>query len=373
MDEREVKGGALASPVTVGAVAGGDPCGLILREKSPLNLESRPEHLETFITENNKFYVRNHFPVPELDLSGWKLTLEGCVERTVDLSYDELLRLPSRTVAFTMECAGNSRTFLNGAKGLQWAAGALGTAQWTGVPLFEVLKICGVSSDAVEVVFEGADSGIPTDDPSIKEAISFSRSLSMEEAMSPDVLLAYKMNGEPLSALHGFPVRLVVPGFYGMASVKWLQRIAVANRRFHGYYQTVDYAFLNSEDAEGARRPIKSLQVKSMLIHPHESESIVRDSRYRLYGAAWSAGEIAKVDVSCDEGKSWHAAKLLGESVSNCWRFFEFDWVAPSQPGVCTLLTRATDAAGNCQPFEHDDNCGSYVINFVTSVHVNIE
>lgn len=372
MDEREVKGGALASKGT-GEPAGCEHEELILREKAPLNLESRPENLETFITENNKFYVRNHFPVPELALASWRLKLEGSVERTVDLSYDELLQLPSRTVAFTMECAGNSRIFLNGAKGLQWATGALGTAQWTGVPLVEVLKLCAVNSDAVDVVFEGADSGIPADEPSVKSAINFSRSLSIEEAMNPDVLLAYEMNGEPLSALHGFPVRLIVPGFYGMASVKWLQRIAVTNRRFHGYYQTVDYAFLNSEDADGARQPIKNLQVKSMLIHPRENESIARDSTYRVCGTAWSAGEIAKVDISYDEGKSWHAAKLLGQSVSNCWRFFEFDWVAPSQSGKCTLWTRATDAAGNCQPFEHDDNCGSYVINFVTPVHVNVE
>lgn len=372
MDEREVKGGAVASEGAVGP-EGCEQEELILREQAPLNLESRLENLETFITENNKFYVRNHFPVPGLELTSWKLRLEGSVERAVDLSYDELLQLPSRTVAFTMECAGNSRIFLHGAKGLQWATGALGTAQWTGVPLFEVLKLSGVNSDAVEVVFEGADSGIPVDEPSVKSAINFSRSLSIEEAMSPDVLLAYKMNGEPLSALHGFPLRLIVPGFYGMASVKWLQRIAVTNRRFHGFYQTVDYAFLNSEDADGARKPIKNLQVKSMLIHPRENESIVRDSRYRIYGAAWSAGEIAKVDFSCDEGESWQPAKLLGESLSNCWRFFEFDWAAPSQSGKCTLWTRATDAAGNCQPFEHDDNCGSYVINFVTPVHVNIE
>lgn len=346
---------------------------LILKEREPLNLESRPESLETFITENNKFYVRNHFPIPELDRASWKLDVGGSVEIPLDLSFDDIVRLPSRTVPFTMECAGNSRTFLKGAKGLQWSAGAVGTAQWTGVPLFEVLRRSGVKSDAIEVVFEGADSGIPADEPSIEAPIRFARSLSIEEAMNPDVLLAYKMNGELLSTLHGSPLRVIVPGFYGMASVKWLKRIVVTDVRFEGYYQTIDYAFLNSEDSHGVRKPIKSLQVKSMLIHPVEHQSIARDSCYRVYGAAWCAGEISRVDVSCDEGHSWHAATLLGESVPNCWRFFEFEWRVPSTSGSCILWSRATDTVGNCQPYEHDKNCGSYVINFVTPVNVNIE
>lgn len=358
---------------TAGLAAPSCQSELILREKHPLNLEAPMSSLESFITPTSNFYVRNHFDVPEIDAQEWKLSVAGDVERELSLTLEEILSMPQRKVVCTMECAGNSRIFLNGAKGLQWAAGAIGTAEWTGVPLLEVLNLAGIKSSAIEVVLEGADSGIPCDEPAITKPISFARSLTMEEALNADVLLAHSMNGEPLSALHGYPLRVIVPGYYGMASVKWLKSIHVSDSPFRGFYQSTDYAFLNTTHADGTRVAIKHSQVKSMLLHPHAGEVLKRGARYRVLGVAWAKGLIEKVEVSVDEEKSWAPARLLGDTLPNCWRFFEFDWSVPDVPGHRKISSRAFDSAGNAQPFEHDNDAGSYVINFVVPVAVTVE
>src|ERR1700722_9560111 len=200
--------------------------GLIIREKEPENLEFPFSALSSFQTPTEQFFVRSHFPVPPMDVTAWRLSVEGLVQRPLELSYEELRSMPSQSVTMALECAGNSRIFLSPkVTGLQWELGAVGNAEWTGVPLSEVLKRAGVKTGAMEAVLEGADTGEIKKEPVSPGKISYARSLTLEKAMSPEVILAYQMNGEDLTPAHGFPVRAVVPGHYGRASVKWLNRI----------------------------------------------------------------------------------------------------------------------------------------------------
>ena len=193
--------------------------------------------------------MRNHFEMPELKEKEWRLKIEGAIENSFEIGYEELLKMPAETIVVTVECAGNSRVFLDPkASGVQWELGAVGTAEWTGVPLKTILEKAGIKKNAVEVVLVGADRGEIKDPPKTPGEISYSRSLPLEKALTDNILLAYEMNGEKLSKEHGFPVRAVVPGWYGMAWVKWLERIIVAEEPFTGYFQTADYSYWVKED-----------------------------------------------------------------------------------------------------------------------------
>src|SRR5206468_6743246 len=200
--------------------------GRIVRGEDPLNLEMPFSTLDQFITPTKSFYVRTHFPIPAIDKDAWWLNVEGEVEKPFAINYEELLKLESLTIPVTLECAGNNRNFLDPkVKGVQWGLGAVGTAEWTGVPLSILLDRAELKPSAREIILEGADRGKLEDPKSPAGEIKFSRSIPLEKAR--DVLLAYKMNDVDLPAEHGFPVRAIVPGWYAMASIKWLQRIAV--------------------------------------------------------------------------------------------------------------------------------------------------
>src|SRR5713226_8513147 len=217
--------------------------GKIVRGEDPLNLEMPFEMLDGFITPPESFYVRTHFPIPKIDKNKWRLRVEGEVGKPFQVSYDELLKLESRKIPVTLECAGNNRNFLEPkAKGVQWGLGAVGNAEWTGVPLSILLERAGVKSSGREVILEGADGGKLEDPKSPPGGLKFARSVPLTKARN-DVLLAYKMNEVDLPPEHGFPLRAVVPGWYAMASIKWLERIIVTDRPFNGYYQTLDYAY----------------------------------------------------------------------------------------------------------------------------------
>src|SRR5947207_7686590 len=224
--------------------------GRIVRAEEPLNLEMPFENLDGFITPTRSFYVRTHFPIPNIDKNNWRLQVEGEVEKPFEIDYDQLLKLESRTLPVTLECAGNNRNFLEPkVKGVQWGLGAVGTAQWTGVPLSLLLDRAGVNANACEVILEGTDGGMLEDPKSPPGKLHFARSIPLQKARA-DVLLAYKMNGSDLPPEHGFPVRAIVPGWYAMASIKWLQRIIVTDERFTGYYQTIDYAYWKRREQE---------------------------------------------------------------------------------------------------------------------------
>lgn len=349
--------------------------GLIVRERNPENLEFPFSALNSFITSNEQFFVRSHFVVPKLECDSWRLAIEGRVKEPCEIGYEELLRLPSRTVTMTLECAGNSRTFLSPkVGGLQWELGAVSNAEWTGVPLAAVLKRAGVKAGATEVVLEGADNGAITKEPVSPGKIHYARSLPLAKALMPEVILAYSMNGEPLSHSHGFPLRAVVPGWYGMASVKWLTRIVVTETTFRGYFQTSDYTFWEQRDELPVQLlPVTEVEVKAEIARPALHEIIPADTIYRIYGAAWTGeSEVSKVEISTDGGNRWEQAQLLGESVPYAWRFWEFYWRTPGQAGVRTLMARATDARGNVQPMQRDAHRGSYVISHVQPIEVEV-
>ena len=341
--------------------------GLIVRQEVPLNLESPFASLDGVITPTAKFFVRNHFAVPALAAQDWQLQVLGNVERELKVSLADLKRLPATTLTATMECAGNGRAFLDPAtKGVQWETGAVGNAEWTGVPLARVLEKAGVKDSTVEVVLVGADRGEIAADPKPAGPIHFARSLPLKKALQSEVLLAFQMNAEELSPQHGYPVRAVVPGWYGMASVKWLTKIIVAATPFQGYWQTFDYSYFQANSGEPVMKPITEMQVKATIARPTSQEKISAGSKYRIAGAAWAgSSQIANVEVSTSAGKQWESAKLLGQAVPFSWRLWEFSWNVPKQKGKHEILVRATDENGNSQPLERDANRRNYLINHV--------
>jgi DMSO/TMAO reductase YedYZ molybdopterin-dependent catalytic subunit len=345
---------------------------VIIREKEPVNLEMPFASLDGFITPNEQFYVRCHFPIPEITEHDWRLRIEGTVDRPFELRYDELCKMKTHTFAATLECAGNSRVFLvPKAKGVQWQLGAVGNAEWTGVLLKDVLQKAGLKSEAREIILEGADNGTVAEPPRPGGKINFARSLPKEKAMD-DVLLAFQMNGGPLTASHGFPVRAIVPGWYAVASIKWLQRIIVTDRPYNGYYQTVDYARWERTDSGPALVPITEMLVKAEIARPEINEVIPSGCNYLVTGSAWSsASEITKVELSTDGGASWERAELKEPSKPNAWRLWEFEWM-PGKPGRYTLLARATDSRGRTQPDQRDPDCGTYMINHCLPIEVEI-
>jgi len=346
---------------------------LIVRQQDPLNLEMPFSSLSGFITPNESFYVRCHFPIPEISAENWRLKIEGEVEAPFELTYGELLGMESRTIAATLECAGNNRIFLEPkAKGVQWGLGAVGNASWRGVPLSALLERAKLKSTALEVILEGADEGEVDKTPTPAGKISFSRSLPLSKARA-DVLLAYEMNGEKLSGSHGFPLRAIVPGWYAMASVKWLRRIIVTNRPFNGFYQSLDYTYWDRSGPLPTLAPLTEQQTKAEIARPENGETIAANSSYRVHGAAWSGtGEITRVEISTDSGRSWQEAKLLGEPVKNAWRLWEYEWRTPANAGRHTIFARATDSSGFVQPGDRGGDRGTYMINHLLPVEVEI-
>jgi DMSO/TMAO reductase YedYZ molybdopterin-dependent catalytic subunit len=347
--------------------------GRIVRSEEPLNLEMPFETAGSFITPTKSFYVRTHFPVPAIDRDAWWLHVVGEVEKPFAINYEELVELESVTIPVTLECAGNNRNFLEPkVKGVQWHLGAVGTAEWTGVPLSALLDRALVRPRAREVILEGADGGILEDAKSPTGELKFARSIPLDKARA-DVVLAYKMNGKELPPEHGFPLRAIVPGWYAVASIKWLQRIIITDRPFTGYYQTMDYAYWERRGDVADLTPLTKMQVKAEIAKPAQGESVPASSSVRVHGAAWTSdGEIAKVELSTDGGTTWSEAKLLGESTQNAWRLWEFEWQTPGVAGKKILVARATDSLGRTQPMERDRDRGTYMINHLLPIEVTV-
>jgi DMSO/TMAO reductase YedYZ molybdopterin-dependent catalytic subunit len=346
---------------------------LIIRSREPENLEFPFERLNSFITPNDGFYVRNHFPLPQVDINAWRLRVEGAVERPLALSLDDLRGMATRNQSALLECAGNNRSFLRPqARGVQWDTGAVGNAEWAGVPLAAFLDRAGVRNTAVEVILEGADRGTIAD-PASPGPIHFARSLPLAKARQPEVLLAHRMNGAELPAAHGFPVRAVVPGWYGMSSIKWLTRLIVTDRPFHGFFQSMDYTYYERLAGLPNTTPITEVQVKATIARPSRGELVPRNETVRVHGAAWTGeSEITRVDVSTDGGRNWMAARLLEPNRRYCWRLWEYSWRTPNQAGPVTLMARATDARGRTQPERRDQDRRNYMINHLLPWEVEV-
>lgn len=386
LGRRELLRGAVALPI-VQALGGrvalgaddGDrrPTGMIGRQREPENLEFPFSILDTdrSLTPNEQFYVRTHFEVPEIGAKTWNLKVEGEVEHPFDLGFEELRGMPSRTVTSLLECSGNGRVFLELPQvSIRWELGGVGNAEWTGVPLGAVLERAGVRPDAVEVILEGSDRGeFKEPNPKTPGVIPYARSLPLSKAKSPEVLLAYEMNGEPLPPRHGYPVRAVVAGWYGMASVKWLKRIIVTDRPFDGFFQTFLYTTWERRHGLPSLVPVTEIQVKAQIARPAPYEVVPKGSEYRIYGAAW-AGESAatRVEVSDDGGETWAEAKLLGEPAPFTWRYWEHAWTTPGRAGRRILMARATDQRGRTQPMQRDRDRRDAVISHVLPVEVEV-
>jgi DMSO/TMAO reductase YedYZ molybdopterin-dependent catalytic subunit len=348
------------------------PSGLIIRQKDPNNLEMPFDQLGDFITPAELFYVRSHFPTPEIDPVTYQLPIGGAVRSKLSLSYADIRAMPSQTCIATLECAGNSRVFLvPPAPGAQWELGAVGNAEWTGVPLSMLLERAGLADEVCELVLEGADRGMPREEPKPPGPISYARSIPRAQAMQRDVLIAYQMNGRDLTPDHGYPLRAIVPGHYGMASVKWLTAIIATTRPFQGYWQTSDYGYWDDCDGRPVRRPLAEMKLKSQIARPRVYETVEPGRAYTIFGAAWAGDtDVTDISISLDGGASWVKGDFLDPINRHAWRRWKYDWITPAQPGRYTLLSRATDADQRTQPDRHDPNFGSYVIDHPLPIEV---
>jgi DMSO/TMAO reductase YedYZ molybdopterin-dependent catalytic subunit len=349
--------------------------GLIIREKEPTNLETPVDQVDSYLTPTELFYIRSHFAAPELDSDRYRLQVDSAVRNPLSLTYQELRDMPSATRIATLECAGNGRVFLvPQVAGAQWELGAVGNAEWTGVPLASLLDRAGLKEDVCEIVLEGADRGIPVEPPIPPGVISYCRSLPRNKATQPEVLIAYQMNGRDLPKDHGYPVRAIVPGHYGMASVKWLTGIHAVTEPFQGYWQTSDYGYWDYSDGKPVRRHLGEMKVKSEITRPAVYESLAPNQAYTVTGASWAGeSEIARVAVSVDGGLTWKEAEFLDPVQRYAWRRWKFDWITPQKPGQYTLMARAEDAQGRPQPDRHDPSYGSYVIDHILPIEVFVQ
>lgn len=380
LDRRLFLRGLAVLPLAAG-VADWAKCGqnatsdsLIERVREPQNLEFPFHTLDSFIIPNDRFYVRNHFAAPRLEARTWRLRVEGAVMRPLELTYEQLRELPTRTVTATLECAGNSRALnVPPLRGVGWQQGAVGNAAWTGVPLAAVLERAELRPAAAEVVLEGADRGEVTSEPRPAGPIPFARGLPLAKARQNEVLLAFRMNDADLPPAHGFPVRAIVPGWYGMASVKWLTRLIVTDAPFQGFWQTTDYSIYERDQGLPVQRSITEMQIKSLIAQPRAGATVTAGAEVRVHGAAWTGeSEVNRVEISADAGRTWADARLQGRPQRYAWRLWEYTWRAPANAGRVSLLSRATDARGRTQPAARDPDRRNYMVNHLLPVEVQV-
>jgi sulfane dehydrogenase subunit SoxC len=327
------------------------------------------EALRWDVTPVGLHYLLIHYDIPVVDPASWRLEVGGRVSRPLSLSLEDLCSRPAVTRAVTMECAGNGRARLEPHIVSQpWLLEAVGNAEWTGVPVAALLEEAGLADDALEILFTGLDRGVEGG-----EEQSYQRSLTLAEA-ADGALLAFAINGEPLPPQHGFPVRLIVPGWYGMTSVKWLSRIDAIAEPFAGYQQATGYRIRAHEGDEGT--PVTRIMPRALMAPPGIPEFMSR-ARFleagpcEVTGRAWSGwGAIEAVEVSTDGGATWAPASLGPEPSPGAWRAWSFAWDAA--PGEHELCCRARDAAGNAQPVDADWNVGGYANTSVQRVPVTV-
>lgn len=324
---------------------------LIVHEQEPFNAETHRGSLVSSVTATNAFYVRGHGPVPELDRHAWRLRVDGLVERTLSLSLETLQEaFVERTLTATLQCAGNRREGLIAVRDIPgeapWGPGATGTATWTGIALADVLALAGPLDDAVHVGFEGADMSAEAEPAQL-----FGGSIPLDKASRAEVLLAWAMNGQPLPAVHGAPVRVVVPGYIGARSVKWLTRIELRSAPWSGYFQDVVYRLLAPEQTAGPGigMPLGLVALNSDVLVPHNGAEVPA-GEVEVRGYAFAGGDryVARVDVSTDDGRSWSEAELLDDLGRWAWRHWSI--TLDLSPGQHEILVRAWDSSAATQP-----------------------
>lgn len=345
--------------------------GMIVRssraEDSEMPLEG---FLESYITPIDRFFVRSHHYVPSVDPAAWRLQVNGKVTTALNLTMEELKKLPRVELVSVLECAGNGRALYEPSMaGLQWTYGSIGNGRWAGVRLADVLKKAGVQPGAVEVLFDGAD--VP-----VGKQPDFQRGIPFNKAMDPNTILAYEMNGEALPKEHGFPLRVIVPGWAGDCWVKWITRIEVRDTDSEGFYMKTAYRHPGKGVPPGTAvdpaqmKPVTTLQIKS-IIASHIDGQDIGLAPQKLRGAAWSnESPVAVVEVSIDGGRQWRPARLGKDVARFGWRQWEQDWTPP-QAAFYSVMVRARNAAGENQPFAPEWNPSGYGHNVVHVVRLN--
>lgn len=352
----------------------GTTSGDVTRDELGLAARNHGLPLETLrhdLTPAGLHYLLIHYDIPVVDPATWRLELGGAVHRPLSLSLDDLrARSDTGTLPVTMECAGNGRALLDPRPLSQpWLTEAVGTAEWTGVPLAALLEEAGLQDDAVEVLFTGLDRGI---EGGAEQA--YERSLPRDEALGPDTLLAYEMNGAPLPSQHGFPLRLIVAGWYGMTHVKWLGAITALTEPFDGYQQQVAYRHYDADGVAGA--PYTRILPRSLTVPPGIPDFFTRARTVdagpqTLQGRAWSgSGDIVRVEVSVDDGANWTDAQLADPVGRRAWRGWTCAWDA--KPGETVVSSRATDSTGATQPLDTRWNLKGYANNAVERIAVTV-
>jgi len=333
-----------------------------------------PEHWETTVaglgrdavTATERFFVRSHFPVPTVDAATWKLEIAGLVRTPLSLTLDQLRAIAPATVACVLECAGNGRGLLElpSTSGTQWEYGAVGNASWAGVTLASLLERAQVQPEAKHVWFEAADfAPLPAAPP-------FLRSIPLEKAKE-DVLLAHTMNGAPLMPLHGAPLRAVVPGWYGMASTKWVTKIRLEAAPSDNHFMVRGYRYVEAGADPTQSPPVETLRVKSLITKPLDGARVPAGT-LRVQGFAWAGPAGVKlVEVSIDRGATWKPAGFMGSSQPSEWRMWATEFEV-KKPGRLAVMARATDGAGEVQPLKAKPNVGGYGNNSIHRVVVDV-
>jgi len=366
---------ALASlpPAVREALADGVSPDVLVRSDRPEQYETTLEALgRAWITPNDAFFVRTHLGTPDVDVKTWKLEVTGAVRNPLTFTLAELEKLPHLQQAVTLECAGNGRGLMRvpSTSGTQWGTGAVGTATWGGVRLSDLLHRAEPASDAQHVWFECADLAPMPDVP------RFVRSIPLAKATF-DTLLAYRMNGKPLPRLHGAPLRAVVPGWYGMASAKWVTRLRVEKTPSDNHFMVRGYRYNAAGEDPTAAAPVETMRVKSLITRPADGTRVGPIQRpdgtaiLRVQGLAWAGpAGVREVAVSSDGGSTWQPAMLVGRSEMGAWRLWQCDVTVPTGPSDLTLMARATDGAGDTQPLAARVNAGGYGNNSIHRVRV---
>ena len=348
---------------------------LTVRVSRPFDAETPVREFTSWLTPNEKFFVRSHFGPPDersLDTWSWRLNVGGLVDRRLTLSLADLKQIPAVTIPAVLQCSGNGRAYHRPkVPGVQWERGAVGNAEWTGVRLRDVLQRAGVREQSRHVQFQGADR------PAVATVPLFTRSIPLAKALHADTLLAYEMNGRPLPLLHGAPLRVVTPGWMAESSIKWLTDITLQAEESRGYYMQTAYriplASVDPATASSARTtiPVEAMVVKSLIAAPSLGETVVRGP-VSIQGVAWTGeAEVVKVEVSCDDGKTWEPGRFIGQKHSYAWRQWQYIWNA-TRPGATAILCRATDARGEMQPATSPWNPSGFLWNGWDRVSVTV-
>jgi DMSO/TMAO reductase YedYZ molybdopterin-dependent catalytic subunit len=347
---------------------------MLTRSARPLDLEMPVSGFTDYITPIEHFFVRTHVYAPKVDASTWRLNVDGEVSMPLTFTLEDLKKLPAVELVSVLECAGNGRMFYSPTvAGLQWGNGGVGNGRWRGVRLADVLRRAGIKNSARQILFDGADVPLGT-------MPDFQRSITVKKALDSNTLLAYEMNGETLPMQHGFPLRVIAPGWASDSWVKWVTSIRVLDKESDGFWMKGTYRHPGKPVAPGTlvppdqMQPVTSLHVKSVIASPVDNAQALMGKPLTIRGVAWSgdAGPVTSIDVSVDDGRTWKPAVLHSDQKTQFgWRQWEFAWT-PGREAYYTILARARDAAGNTQPVDQEWNPSGYLWNVAPRIGIDV-